>query len=90
MRRRYVISGRVQGVGYRQFACDTARLMRISGWVRNLPSGEVEAEAQADAEQLADYERRLRRGPQLARVENLAAQDLPDEPGETKLFEIRR
>ncbi len=90
MRRRYVISGKVQGVGYRQFACDTARLMHIAGWVRNLPSGEVEAEAQADAQQLADYERRLRQGPALARVDNLAVQDLPDQVTDAKLFEIRR
>ncbi|WP_245536837.1 acylphosphatase [Turneriella parva] len=84
------MSGRVQGVGYRQFACDTARLMKIAGWVRNLPTGEVEAEAQADEVTLQAYEAKLQKGPALARVQQVAIQDLPVNPSENKAFEIRR
>jgi acylphosphatase len=89
-RRRYVISGRVQGVGYRQFTCDTARLLKIAGWVRNLPSGEVEAEAQAEEAILLNFEARLKNGPALAKVQQIAVQDLKVIEADAKTFEIRR
>lgn len=71
MRRSYRVKGRVQGVGFRQFTALRARELGLVGWVRNLPDGSVEAEAQGEEKALADFEKLLRRGPQLARVDLL-------------------
>jgi acylphosphatase len=67
--RRFVISGRVQGVGFRWFAESAAAREGVHGWIRNLPDGRVEAEAEGDAEALERFERALRQGPPSARVE---------------------
>lgn len=89
MRRRYVIKGRVQGVGYRQFAAEAARKLGLKGWVRNLSNGDVEAEAQGQAEAIAEYEARLGKGPPLARVDSLHTSDLPELAALPETFEIR-
>ena len=70
--RRYTISGRVQGVGFRWFAQDAATRENIHGWVRNLADGGVEAAAEGEAEALDRFERALRHGPPGARVEQVA------------------
>jgi acylphosphatase len=49
-RAKIVISGRVQGVYFRASACDVARAQRLSGWVRNLPEGDVEAVVEGEEE----------------------------------------
>jgi acylphosphatase len=67
--RRYVIGGRVQGVGFRYFTEDTASREGVSGWVRNLPDGRVEAAVEGDAEAVERFERAIRHGPRGARVE---------------------
>jgi acylphosphatase len=69
--RRYLVSGRVQGVGFRYFAQDTAEREGLSGRVRNLPDGRVEVEAEGDEETLARFEAALWRGPSHARVEHV-------------------
>jgi acylphosphatase len=61
--RRYVVSGRVQGVGFRYFTQDTARREGLSGVVRNLPDGRVEAVAEGDHASLERFEAALRHGP---------------------------
>jgi len=66
--RRYIISGRVQGVGYRQFAYSAGRSLGISGFVRNLSNGQVECVAEGSDDQLSDLERALRSGPSYAEV----------------------
>ena len=48
--RRYVVSGRVQGVGFRYFTQDTALHEGVTGWVRNLPDGRVEALVEGDVD----------------------------------------
>ena len=63
-----MISGRVQGVGFRYFAEAAARREGVHGWVRNLPDGRVEAEAEGDAEGVERFEIALRHGPAGARV----------------------
>lgn len=76
--RRVLVSGRVQGVGFRYFAQETALLEGISGWVRNLPDGRVEAFLEGDQEAVDRVERRLRRGPRGARIEQFeTAEDFP-------------
>ena len=66
--RRFVISGMVQGVGYRAFAERSARQIGVTGWARNLDDGGVEVHANGTVEQLDDFEARLRQGPRWAQV----------------------
>jgi acylphosphatase len=69
--RRYLISGRVQGVGFRYFAQRTAGELGVSGWARNLDDGRVEVQANGTARQLDDLEARLRQGPLHADVRSV-------------------
>lgn len=66
--RRYVISGKVQGVGYRYFASRVARELKLAGWVRNLPDGRVEALASGPVARLKRFDTELRIGPPRAEV----------------------
>jgi acylphosphatase len=68
--RRFLIGGRVQGVGYRMFAESAAAVEGVHGYVRNLPDGRVEALAEGDQESVDRVEMKLRRGPGGARVES--------------------
>jgi acylphosphatase len=77
--RRFVIAGRVQGVGFRYFAEDLARAENIAGYVRNLPDGRVEAVAEGDAESVERFERALHRGPRSAVVERVESETIPPE-----------
>jgi acylphosphatase len=69
--RRFVISGRVQGVGFRYYTHDVALREGVTGWVRNLPDGRVEAMVEGEAESVTRVERALRTGPGGARVEQV-------------------
>jgi acylphosphatase len=75
--RRFLVSGRVTGVGFRYFAQDVAQREGLTGVVRNLPDGRVEALAEGDAEALTRFEIALRRGPARARVEDVEIDALP-------------
>lgn len=66
-----VVSGRVQGVFFRQSTADTARRLGLRGWVRNLPDGRVEAEAEGERAALETLVEWCRRGPPAARVDDL-------------------
>ena len=66
--RGYLISGMVQGVGYRAFAERSARQTGVTGWARNQNDGRVEVHANGTVEQLDDFEARLRQGPRWAQV----------------------
>ena len=68
--RRFVIGGRVQGVGFRMFAQDAASIEGVHGYVRNLLDGRVEVFVEGDQESVDRLERALRRGPSAARVES--------------------
>ncbi len=78
--RHVVISGRVQGVGFRAGTRHKAASLGLSGWVRNLPHGDVEVKAWGDpaaVQQLMDW---CRHGPPYARVTNLTIDEAtPDE-----------
>jgi acylphosphatase len=67
--RRFLIKGRVQGVGFRYYTEEVARREGVAGWVRNLPDGCVEAYVEGEAEAVTRVERALRQGPRGARVE---------------------
>jgi acylphosphatase len=77
--RRFVIGGRVQGVGYRMFAEAHATREGVHGYVRNLSDGRVEALVEGDQEAVDRIELALRRGPAGARVEEFHVE--PAAPG---------
>ncbi|MGA9768503.1 MAG: acylphosphatase [Blastocatellia bacterium] len=68
MARRFIVKGRVQGVGFRFFVVRAARRLGVNGIVRNLPDGTVEAIAEGLPDQVADFRAALRRGPAGAQV----------------------
>ena len=87
--RRFVINGRVQGVGFRWFTKDAAMREGVTGWVRNLPDGRVEALAEGDPDAVTRLEQALQTGPPGARVETVNA--IPEEAcGEYRRFTIER
>lgn len=75
--RRFVVTGRVQGVGFRWFVQELAALEGATGWVRNRTDGAVEAWIQGEAEAVLRIERQIRRGPPAAAVEDVAIVDEP-------------
>ena len=86
--RRYIISGRVQGVGFRFFTEATAQREGVAGWVRNLPDRSVEVVAEGDADAVERFERAVRRGPLGARVDHVHVDESYPMAGETE-FNIR-
>jgi len=74
--KRFVVTGRVQGVGYRYYVQDHAAVEGVHGFVRNLPDGSVEAVVEGDDESVLRVERALRRGPASARVEHVEVEEL--------------
>jgi acylphosphatase len=66
------ITGRVQGVGYRLWATDTATSLGLRGWVRNRSDGTVEALVTGDPERVAAMVEACRHGPSGARVTQVA------------------
>jgi acylphosphatase len=86
--RRYLVSGRVQGVGFRYFTEDTALREGVSGFVRNLPDGRVEAEVEGDVAAVARVEQSLWNGPPGARVEHVEVEAIPP-TGRASGFRIR-
>lgn len=72
-----LIRGRVQGVGFRWHARETAQRLGVKGWVRNLPDGSVEAEAEADRATLERYVVELKTGLPFARVTDVKRADVP-------------
>lgn len=69
--RHYLVSGRVQGVGYRAGTATEARARGLDGWVRNLADGRVEALARGEPETLRAFEDWLRHGPRGAAVSDM-------------------
>lgn len=76
------IAGRVQGVGFRWFAREEARRLDLAGWVRNLPTGEVEILAEGPRVALEELSRRIAAGPPGARVEIVHRLPPPDNAGD--------
>ena len=75
--RKYRISGRVQGVGFRYFAERAAREMGVSGYVRNCADGTVEVYAVGDASALEIFRHRLSEGPRGAVVKAIDESEMP-------------
>ena len=83
---RLILSGRVQGVGFRYFVFREAARLGVTGWVRNLEDGRVECLAQASGAILRTFEISLNEGPPLGQVESIQIQSLP--PGAYVEFSI--
>jgi acylphosphatase len=84
--RRAVVSGRVQGVGFRFFAARAAQKAGVVGWVRNLPDGRVETIVEGSDDAVERYLGELRKGPLGSRVTDVAVEDR--QPGNFESFEI--
>jgi len=69
--RRFLVRGRVQGVGFRWFVEREAHILGVAGWVRNNFDGTVEVLALGTREQLAGMRSRLQEGPRAARVDEV-------------------
>lgn len=82
-----LIEGRVQGVGYRDWAARTAKAMGLRGWVRNRRDGAVEAVFSGEDGKVEDMLARCRQGPRAAKV--MSVRTLPDTPDVPQGFEIR-
>jgi acylphosphatase len=84
---RYLVQGRVQGVGYRYFVLRQAEGLGLAGFARNLPDGRVEVVAEGSDEALAELESRLQEGPAFATVSHM--ERAPITPREAQGFHIR-
>lgn len=78
--RHYWVKGRVQGVFYRSSAQDQAQQLGLSGWVKNLDDGRVEAVACGTDQQLAEFEAWLKQGSPMSRVDVVEVKDEPGHP----------
>lgn len=83
--RRYLVRGKVQGVGYRYFVERAAEELGITGWARNLEDGRVEVYAVGSEQQLSELSGYLRCGPRWSDVRGVDQEEAPVE----KLFGFR-
>jgi acylphosphatase len=79
IRRRVVVRGAVQGVGFRWSCVREAGRLGVAGWVRNLPTGEVEIVAEGDDDAVGRLVAWARRGPSGARVDGVDVREEPPE-----------
>lgn len=86
--RRALVSGRVQGVGFRFFAERAARAAGVKGWVRNLADGRVETVAEGEENAVTGYLERIGRGPFGGSVAGLQVEERAPEGFER--FEITK
>lgn len=92
--KRILISGKVQGVGYRYALADLARSLNINGWCRNTQDGRVEASVQGEISRVTELLNWMQQGPPGAMVEHVAVEEqavLEPLLGESiHTFEIRK
>ena len=84
-----IVSGRVQGVSYRASTADLGRRLHLTGWVRNLPDGSVELEAEGPDAAIAELLAWCTDGPPAARVTGVDATEMTP-MGAGTAFSIRR
>ena len=87
--RKFLIDGDVQGVGFRFFAQRAAARHQVTGYVRNLADGRVEALAEGDAASVEAFKHDLAAGPSYARVQHLEEINL-EPTGSYSSFRIER
>ncbi|HKP29234.1 MAG TPA: acylphosphatase [Gemmatimonadales bacterium] len=77
--RRFLVTGRVQGVGFRYFVLRRAQELELTGWTRNLENGDVEVRAWGEEPQLSRLAEKLAVGPRSARVTNVEMTEISEE-----------
>lgn len=88
IRKKIILTGRVQGVGFRYFTYSAARENNLNGYVKNLPDGSIEILVDGNETAYCRFLQRVLSGPSLARVIENKIIDSP--PGESfNKFEIR-
>ena len=87
--RRWIIRGRVQGVGFRWFVMREAQRLKLGGFARNLPDGSVEVVSEGSEVDLEKLEHALRRGPSYSRVDDVQQLQVSLELDVPKSFDIR-
>lgn len=85
--KRLVISGQVQGVGYRAWMVDKARSLGVTGWVRNRPDGAVEALIAGEQAAVEELCRLCRRGPRAAEVLSID-EELAQPPEDLGFYQV--
>ena len=86
--RRFIVLGRVQGVGFRYATARKAKQLGLAGWVKNLPNGAVETVAQGEAEMIDEFESWLWIGPDYSSVSSVNLRTPPNDSFDS--FEILR
>jgi acylphosphatase len=86
--RRFAVIGRVQGVGFRYFVHEAAAREAVTGYVRNLSDGSVEAYVEGEAEAVDRVERAIRMGPRGAHIKTVHV-DSEEPAGGYNEFSIR-
>ena len=87
--RRWVLSGRVQGVGFRWFVLNRAQALGARGWVRNTEGGDVEVVAMASAATIDQLDALLAKGPPGAWVSEVRRDEVQQEHVDGKSFTIK-
>ncbi|MFC5864133.1 acylphosphatase [Acidicapsa dinghuensis] len=77
----FLISGRVQGVGFRWFVHREASELDLKGWVRNTEDGDVEVVASGNSEDLDELRTSLKKGPRGSRVDRVIEHTLAENEG---------
>jgi len=85
-----LVKGRVQGVGYRNWTYSQAKLLKLTGWVKNLPEGEVEITAEGPEGSLQSFLTFLKTGPSLAKVTSVEAKWSTVSKAQYSDFQIKR
>jgi len=73
-----LISGRVQGVGFRYFAVSIAEKYDVKGFVKNIPGGRVEIVCQGEEEELQSFLSEVKKGPAFSVITDTATEEIPE------------
>lgn len=90
IRKHIVVTGLVQGVGFRYFTVTQARRLGVQGWVRNCLDGSVELEAQGSNDAVQAFVKQLAVGPRWSEVSHVAVHDVPLIDEGTRTFGVRQ
>lgn len=84
-----LISGRVQGVGFRYFTQKNASALGLKGWVKNLPDGRVEVMAEGPNEKVDELIKKCKQGPPSSYVKDLKVETIDQKENTLPEFKIR-
>ena len=90
VRKHIVVTGLVQGVGFRYFTVTQARRLGVQGWVRNCRDGSVELEAQGSSDAVQALVEQLAIGPRWSEASHVAVQDMPIIDETARAFGVRQ